>query len=82
MVRTHPLTGWKTIWGFGIHVRYVEDLTAAESEELLQKITRMVSDNHDMHVRLRWSNSGDIGKPDHLFDRTLMALSSSVKNSS
>ena len=62
MVRTHPITGWKAVWGFGFHVRHIDDVTEAESQELLSKITRLVSDNHDLQVRLRWNNSGDMGK--------------------
>ncbi len=62
MVRTHPTTGWKVVWGFGFHVRQIDDVTEVESQELLAKITRMVSDNHDLQVRFRWSNSGDMGE--------------------
>lgn len=62
MVRTHPITGWKTVWGFGLHVQHIDDVTEIESQELLSKITRLVSDNHDLQVRFRWSNSGDMGK--------------------
>ena len=62
MVRTHPITGWKVVWGFGFHVRHIDDVTEAESQELLAKITGLVSNNHDLQVRFRWSNSGDMGK--------------------
>lgn len=62
MVRTHPITGWKVVWGFGFHVRHIDDVTEVESQELLAKITGLVSNNHDLQVRFRWSNSGDMGK--------------------
>ena len=62
MVRTHPITGWKVVWGFGFHVRHIDDVTEVESQELLAKITGLVSNNHDLQARFRWSNSGDMGK--------------------
>ena len=62
MVRTHPVTGWKSLYAGGLHCSRVEGVTMAESQELLAKILRLVSDNHDLQVRFRWESSGDIGE--------------------
>lgn len=62
MVRTHPVTGWKTLFAGGLHCRRIDGVSEAESQELLTKILRLVSDNHDLQVRFRWNTSGDMGK--------------------
>ena len=62
MVRTHPVTGWKTLFAGGLHCRRVDGVVESESQDLLAKILRLVSDNHDLQVRFRWNGSGDMGK--------------------
>ncbi|EKG19755.1 Taurine catabolism dioxygenase TauD/TfdA [Macrophomina phaseolina MS6] len=62
MVRTHPVTGWKTLFAGGLHCRRVDGVSDIESQELLAKILRLVSDNHDLQVRFRWNTANDIGK--------------------
>lgn len=62
MVRTHPVTGWKTLFAGGLHCRRVNDVTDFESEQLLSKIISLVGDNHDLQVRFRWNNPGDVGE--------------------
>ncbi|KAJ8129388.1 hypothetical protein O1611_g4244 [Lasiodiplodia mahajangana] len=60
MVRTHPTTGWKSLWGGGYHCRRVDGVTDWESKELLEKILRLVADNHDLQVRIKWNGPGDL----------------------
>ncbi|KAI1179928.1 putative alpha-ketoglutarate-dependent sulfonate dioxygenase [Nemania sp. FL0916] len=60
MVRTHPTTGWKSLFAGGLHCRRVNGVTEWESKELLEKILRLVADNHDLQVRIRWNNPGDM----------------------
>ncbi|KNG91429.1 putative alpha-ketoglutarate-dependent sulfonate dioxygenase [Aspergillus nomiae NRRL 13137] len=60
MVRTHPVTGWKTLFAGGLHCRRINDVTDFESEQLLSKIISLVGDNHDLQVRFRWNNPGDV----------------------
>jgi hypothetical protein len=62
MVRTHPTTGWKTLFAGGLHCRRVNGVTEWESKELLEKILRLVADNHDLQVRIRWNTPSDFGK--------------------
>ncbi|KAI2637990.1 putative alpha-ketoglutarate-dependent sulfonate dioxygenase [Hypomontagnella submonticulosa] len=60
MVRTHPVTGWKTLFAGGLHCRRVNGVTEWESQELLEKILRLVADNHDLQVRIRWNTPCDM----------------------
>ena len=62
MVRTHPTTGWKALYAGGLHCRRIDEVSETESNEILTKILRLVTDNHDLQVRFRWNNSGDMGK--------------------
>lgn len=60
VVRTNPVTGWKTLFGVGHHVQRIHDLTERESEQLLKEFLRMITENHDLQVRFRWNNKNDI----------------------
>ena len=62
MVRTHPVTGWKALFAGGLFSGQVEGVTETESRELLTKVTRLISDNHDLQCRFRWEGSGDMGE--------------------
>lgn len=61
MVRTHPVTRWKTLFAGGLHCRRIEDVSETESQDILAKILRLVADNHDLQVRFKWETSGDMG---------------------
>lgn len=61
VIRTHPLTGWKSVYAMGLHCRKINGLSPSESEFLLGKILSMVTENHDLQVRFRWQNPSDIG---------------------
>ncbi|KAJ6502074.1 hypothetical protein C8R45DRAFT_608413 [Mycena sanguinolenta] len=57
VIRTHPITGFKTLFvNKGFTTRVVE-LHEEESDDVLDYLTRHVSENHDMHVRFRWSKN-------------------------
>ncbi|KAJ7140053.1 hypothetical protein C8R43DRAFT_602220 [Mycena crocata] len=59
VIRTHPVTGFKSLFvNKGFTTRIVE-LNEEESDDLLAFLTRHVSENHDMQVRFRW-NTNDI----------------------
>lgn len=60
MVRTHPVTRWKTLFAGGIHCRRINGVTESESQEILAKLLRLIADNHDLQVRFRWQSEGDI----------------------
>jgi alpha-ketoglutarate-dependent taurine dioxygenase len=60
VVRTNPVTGWKTILAFGHHVQHINGLTERESNHLLNEFLRMVQENHDLQVRFKWNNKNDL----------------------
>ncbi|ETS77637.1 hypothetical protein PFICI_09699 [Pestalotiopsis fici W106-1] len=60
LVRTHPLTGWKSVFGWGANCLGIDDVTDDESKQLTEKITRLILDNQDIQVRFRWENTGDL----------------------
>jgi len=62
VVRTHPVTGWKSIMAIGPFPKFINELTRQESDELLQKFKSMITENHDLQVRFKWRNEHDIGK--------------------
>lgn len=62
VVRTNPVTGWKSIFAVGSFPKRINELEPEESAELLQKFYRMILDNHDLTVRFKWRNKNDIGK--------------------
>jgi alpha-ketoglutarate-dependent taurine dioxygenase len=62
VVRTNPVTGWKSIFTIGAFPKYINELNPDESEELLKKFYDTILNNHDLTVRLRWRNPNDIGE--------------------
>ena len=60
MVRTNPVTGWKSVFAVGHHVQHINDLTPLESKALLEWFVRLIVDNHDLQVRNRWQNPNDV----------------------
>jgi alpha-ketoglutarate-dependent taurine dioxygenase len=54
VVRTNPVTGLNSIYGVGLHVKKVNDVTKAESDYLMQMILDNLTRNHDLQVRFRW----------------------------
>lgn len=62
VVRTNPVTGWKSIFAVGHHAKQINDLSEAEGEHLLRWFVRLIVDNHDLQVRHRWQNPNDVGE--------------------
>lgn len=61
VVRTNPVTGWKSTFVTGPrHVR-IDDVSDDESDMIINKIGQIVMESPDLQVRMRWKNSGDIG---------------------
>jgi len=54
VVRTNPVTGRNSIYGVGLHVKKVDDVTKAESDHLMKMFLDTITSNHDMQVRFRW----------------------------
>ena len=62
VVRTNPVTGWKSVFAIGTFPRMINELNSEESEELLGRLRRMVAESHDLQVRFKWRNEHDIGE--------------------
>ena len=62
VVRTNPVTGWKSIFSIGPFPHYINELSPSESAELLDKFKQMIIQNHDLTVRFKWRNENDIGE--------------------
>jgi alpha-ketoglutarate-dependent taurine dioxygenase len=60
VVRTNPVSGWKSIFPIGSHVGHINDVTELESKALLKWFGRLIVDNHDLQVRFKWKNVNDI----------------------
>jgi alpha-ketoglutarate-dependent taurine dioxygenase len=60
VVRTNPVTGWKSIFPVGGHVKHINGLTEEESGKLLGWFLDLVYRNHDLQVRFKWKNPNDI----------------------
>lgn len=62
VVRTNPVTGWKSIFAIGGFPKFINELTPSESDELLARFKSIVIENHDLQVRYKWRNKNDLGK--------------------
>ncbi|KAI2616399.1 taurine catabolism dioxygenase [Hypomontagnella submonticulosa] len=60
VVRTNPVTGWKSIFAIGPFPKYINELSSQESSELLEKFKQTILENHDIQVRFKWRNKNDI----------------------
>ncbi|KAJ9231941.1 hypothetical protein DTO166G5_6472 [Paecilomyces variotii] len=60
VVRTNPVTGWKSIFAIGPFPKYINELSPTESDELLKKFHSVIIENHDLQLRFKWRNKNDI----------------------
>ncbi|KAF2120924.1 hypothetical protein BDV96DRAFT_683328 [Lophiotrema nucula] len=60
VIRTNPVSGWKSIFPVGGHVQHINDLAKEESDHLLKWFVQLVQQNHDLQVRLKWQNENDL----------------------
>ncbi|KAJ3544495.1 hypothetical protein NM208_g3024 [Fusarium decemcellulare] len=60
VVRTNPVTGWKSVFPIGAHVGHINGVTAEESSNLLKWFYDLVAKDHSIQVRQRWQNPNDI----------------------
>ncbi|KAJ5160153.1 taurine dioxygenase family protein [Penicillium canariense] len=60
VVRTNPVTGWKSIYAVGPFPKKINELSSKESDELLKKFYDTILENHDLQVRFKWRNQNDI----------------------
>lgn len=62
VIRTNPVTGWKSVFAVGHHVQKINGLAEEESRHLLDWFVKLIVENHDLQVRFRWQNENDLGK--------------------
>ncbi|KAF1357360.1 taurine dioxygenase [Lizonia empirigonia] len=54
MLRTNPITGWRSVFGVGHHAQRVNELTEPESQKLLKWMSDLITENHDLQLRMKW----------------------------
>ena len=54
VVRTNPVTGWRSLYPVGQHTQFLNGVTEEESGMLLDWFKRLLKDNHDVQVRFKW----------------------------
>ena len=54
VVRTNPVTGWKSIYGALNQIQQLNEITKQESDEILRYLGQLVTNNHDLQVRYKW----------------------------
>ncbi|KAI1145900.1 TauD-domain-containing protein [Nemania diffusa] len=60
VIRTNPVTGWKSVFAVGNHVKRIEGLTDDESRHFLDWFVDLIVQNHDLQVRNRWQHLNDL----------------------
>lgn len=56
VVRTHPVTGWKTLFaGVGLHVSRIDGVTSYEDGLIRDYVLRTITRNHDCVARMHWT---------------------------
>ncbi|KAL2194398.1 hypothetical protein P885DRAFT_80405 [Corynascus similis CBS 632.67] len=60
VVRTNPVTGWKSVFAVGHHVQRIHGLSEEESKHFLQWFVQLIVENHDLQVRLKWKQENDV----------------------
>jgi len=62
VIRTNPVTLWKSVFSVGHHVQKINGLSDGESKHALEWFKTLIVENHDLQVRLRWQNPNDLGE--------------------
>ncbi|UKZ68178.1 uncharacterized protein TrAtP1_009213 [Trichoderma atroviride] len=60
VIRTNPVTGWKSVFAVGHHVQHIHGLSEEESKHFLNWFVQLIVENHDLQVRNRWQNVNDL----------------------
>lgn len=56
VVRTHPVTGWKSVFaGVGLHVSRIDGVWAHEDQIIREYLMRLITRNHDCVARMHWT---------------------------
>ncbi|KAJ3316682.1 hypothetical protein HDU76_001622 [Blyttiomyces sp. JEL0837] len=57
VVRTNPVTGWKSVFVNQGFTKRIEGVSKDESDLLLEHIFKLISQNHDLQVRFKWNKN-------------------------
>lgn len=57
VVRTNPVTGWKSLFVNKGFTRRINGVTKDESDMLLNYLADLVTQNHDLQVRFKWNKN-------------------------
>jgi len=59
VVRTNPVTGWKSLFGAGHQIRagWIDNVTETESEVIKAYFLKIIAENHDLQVRIKWDQN-------------------------
>jgi alpha-ketoglutarate-dependent taurine dioxygenase len=60
VVRTNPVTGWRSVFAVGHHVQRIHGLADDESRHFLDWFVKLIVENHDLQVRFRWQSPNDL----------------------
>ncbi|VVT57040.1 uncharacterized protein SAPINGB_P005504 [Magnusiomyces paraingens] len=60
IVRTNPVTGWKSLYAVGHHFAQIEGLTPIESQRVKAFINDTLVNSHDLQIRISWNGANDI----------------------
>ncbi|KAM7183644.1 TauD domain containing protein [Naviculisporaceae sp. PSN 640] len=82
VIRTNPVTGWKSVFAVGHHVQRIHGLSDEESKHFLNWFVQLIVENHDLQVRFKWQNVNDVAiwdnrsvyhaaTPDYVFEEGL-----------
>ena len=67
VIRTNPVTGWKSVFAIGTHVEKINGLTDEESKHLTDWFVNLIMENHDLQLRFRWQNPNDLGMSSSIY---------------
>ncbi|KFX89630.1 hypothetical protein V495_01188 [Pseudogymnoascus sp. VKM F-4514 (FW-929)] len=54
VIRTNPVTGWKSVYGALNQIEQLNELAPQESEEVLRYLGQLLTNNHDLQCRFKW----------------------------
>ncbi|ORY56369.1 uncharacterized protein BCR38DRAFT_451187 [Pseudomassariella vexata] len=59
VVRTNPVTGWKSLFGaaYQVHAGWYNGVTERESDIIKAYFNQIIHENHDLQVRFRWNKN-------------------------
>ncbi|KAH7146754.1 hypothetical protein B0J13DRAFT_584256 [Dactylonectria estremocensis] len=60
VIRTNPVTGWKSVFAVGQHIERIHGIIETESRHFLDWFANLIVENHDIQVRLKWKNVNDV----------------------